>query len=795
MNILKNIMISFRRFRSEKVNTLISISGLVLALSIVTIVLVFIINELNYNSFFKNKDRVYRVLNYDKKQNKYWATSPYQIGEIVKEEISGVEAYARQYNVSRAKFYKSKEWISEKYVLSTDSSFFQLFGIDILQGNLKGFQDDEHKIILSSQTVKKYFGKENPIGKNLKMSLNGVEYDMQIAAVFENIPNNTSIRADLIVNPEIGFKALGKSLISFGGENKKEFKNAWDGVFFTNYILIKKSVSRENVESKIKKIGKEVSSQRFSFDFSIQSLQDVYFNSKGIIDNQRIASGNLGILYVLGSIGLLILIIACINYLNLASAQAITHLKNFAVRKTYGASQKDIFRQLIFDYCLQAIIALPFAVGFAQFVLPLFSQMLGKNYQLEINSDFIVGFIILVILTLLTGFITAIITFYKFRKSELTVVLKGNKKALQTGFTPQKGMIVFQIVVFIVLLSATIVIQKQVRYSFSKDLGFTKEGLLNLSIGDKNKEVLYEKLSAIPNVKYTSAACWLPQTNNKMYMSMPRVDRPDEDASVIGLYVDYNFVKTLDFNLLRGSDFERNKQKRGVIVNQSAIKELGLTDVIGEELFHNSRIIGLVEDFHMYSMKEQIPPMVICLQETGHRYLSIRISTKDFYHTIDQIEQVWNETEGNTPFDPKFMEDSLNQLYQSEIRFSKIIGSLSVIAILIASMGLLGLSLFVGKQRIKEIGVRKTNGAKTIEIVRMLNRDYLKLVLIAFVIALPVVWFIMNKWLQTFVYRTNLSWWIFIVAGMAAMFITLLTVSLQSWSAARRNPIESLRYE
>jgi len=795
MNFYQNIIISLRRFISEKVNTLISLTGLVLALSIVTIVLVFILNELNYNSFYTNKDRVYRVLDYSKIENKYWATTPYQVGQLAKENFSEVEAATYQYNIHNAQFQKNNEYIDEELVMGTDSSFFAVFGVEILQGNLRGFDEIKDHILLSASMAQKYFGRENPIGKSLKMKLNNMVYHMQVAAIFEDIPNNASVKSNFMVNTDVVFDDLEENIITGGNpEGKKNMKDAWTSIFFTNYLLLKESVSIPLFQEKLLKLGNEYSNSKKEFTLSAQPLNDVYFKSDGYIDNHKTDSGDLKMLYVLGSIGILILIIGCINYLNLALAQAITRLKSFAVRKTFGASHKDIFQQLIFDYCLLSILALPFAIAMAQIFLPVISEMFGKSYSLHIDTDFIAGFCILIALTGLTGFITAFATFLRFKQSQLTIMLKGAKAGKNQNFTLQKGMIVFQILIFIVLLSCTFVIQKQVRYAFNKDLGFAKEELVCVNIGDRNKDILKQKLMKIPSVKSVSSAMWLPPTSNKMYLGIKRVDRPDEKISLAGLFVDYDFAKTMGVELLMGEDFQTSKHQSGVLVNKSAAKGLGLTDIIGEETSFGV-VHGLIADFHMFSLKEEIPPMLLSLSPSSSRQMIIRISTKDIYNTISQIENAWESFEGGNPYEITFTDDALNKLYQSDIQFSKTIGMLAFIAILIASLGLLGLSLFIGKQRIKEIGIRKANGAKTLEIIKMLNQDFFKLVLLAFVPACPISWYIMNQWLQNFAYKTEFSWWIFVLAGVIAMLIALLSVSIQSWRAATRNPVECLRYE
>lgn len=557
---------------------------------------------------------------------------------------------------------------------------------------------------------------------------------------------------------------------------------------------MEKDVFLKDFEVQLLQLGNKHSSNHFKLSLSLQCLKDIYFGSKDIIDNHSKESGNKNMLFILGTIGILILLIACVNYFNLASAQALTRLKTFAVRKVYGASQSELYKQLIIDYCLLSLLALPFAMILAYYCLPYVSKVLGKTYQLQLEYEFFTGISILIAITLLTGFLTASMVYFRFTKAKIIHLLKGEKSSGNNKISLQKAMIVFQILVFIVLLSSSIIIQKQVRYAFSKDLGFAKEELIKLPLGDRDFNLLKDELLKNPNVKAVSGGMWLPPSTNKMYITISKVDQPDENVAVIGLFVDYDFAKTIGTKILKGHDFDIDKFQAGVLVNQSAIKALGLKEVIGERTAFGE-IKGLVEDFHMYSLREEIPPMIFCLSPQSTREMAIRINTQNLHNTIDYLKTVWENSEGNSPFSIQFTNDVLNEIYMDDIRLSKTIGILSFIAILIASLGLFGLSLFMGQQRTKEIGVRKANGAKTIEIIKMLNQDFLKLIIVAFVLACPVAWYIMKLWIQNFAYKTELSWWVFALAGITALGIALLTVSWQSWRAAKINPVESLRYE
>ena len=795
MNFKNNLLISFRHLKTDKTNSLISISGLILGLGIVAVVLVFVLNELNYDSSFAHKNRIYRVLNFNENDNNTWANTPFVIGVEAKNNFAEVESYTHQYNMGNIEVRRNNEFISEPEALSTESSFFDIFGIKLLQGSLDGFDETGRKILLGKKTAEKYFGNENPVGQVLQIRYKGIEVPMEVAAVFEDFPQNTSIKASLITSIDFGLEHLAANLTTNAEvPDEQSFREAWTGVFFTNYLLLNNEIDLEAFESKLQQFAVKYTTENIKFSLSLQPLSDIYFGSEKIVDNNRIDAGNLSMLYVLGFIGVLILIIASINYLNLASAKAMSQVKTIAVRKVCGAFKKDIISQMVFDSALIALIALPFAVLVAKVSLPFLSEMLGKDYNLAVGNQLRWGILILALITLATGMLSGSMVALKSTRFKVVNILKGNKTENRNKHYTRKSLVIFQIAVFIALIASMFLVQKQVRYAFSKDLGFAKEGLIRVPLGDHDLALFKQEISKNPNVLSASGTLWMPPSNNKMYMTIPKVSNHKELVRVNGLFVDYNFAETMGMKIIMGSDFNAEKNNSGVLVNESAIETMGLTDVLGEQTALGT-VVGVVSDFNMYSLHEAIAPMIIGLNPGMSQNIAIRMGTENLPETIKFLEDTWKDTGGTTAFSFEFTDDVLNDLYDSDIRFSKTIGLLAIVAIVIASLGLFGLSLLMSKQRIKEIGVRKVNGAKISEVLAMLNKDFVKWVVIAFVIATPVAYYAMNKWLENFAYKTSLSWWIFALSGLLALGIALLTVSFQSWKAATKNPIESLRYE
>jgi putative ABC transport system permease protein len=591
---------------------------------------------------------------------------------------------------------------------------------------------------------------------------------------------------------------LLQNIVSTGqAPTAQQMKESWfwgNGSFFTNYVLLKEGTSATQLKTKIHQLGLQHSEKDDKLELSLQPLNDIYFGSGKIVDNNAGDKGNRSMLYILISIGTLILTMACINYLNLSSAQAIAQTKTLAVRKVCGASTQSLILQMMSESTFISLVAMPFALLVAHFSLPFISQLLGKTYDLSLTSGFFTSFAILVAIAIGTGALSGLLVALKITSFRLVETLKGKYSDAGNRHLIRKGMIVFQVSVFIVLIAVMMLVQKQVHYAFTKDIGIEKEGLLRIPLGDHNYTLFKREIRKNPNVLQVSGALWLPPHKGKMNISLPSVDNPKEMVLVNGLFVDYGFARTMGMKLVAGTDFDESKTNSGVLVNESAVQALGLKEAIGEQTAFG-QVIGVVKDFNMYSIHEAVNPMLIGLNPQMCREVAVKIKTTNLQETISFLEKTWKETGGTTAFDFDFTNDILNQIYESDIRFSKIIGLLTVIAILISSLGLFGLSLLISKQKTKEIGVRKVTGARVGEIVVFLNRDFVIWVSIAFAISTPIAWIVSDKWLENFAYKTPLSWWIFALAGLLALGIALLTISWQSWKAATRNPVEALRYE
>lgn len=797
MNFKNNLALAFRHLKSDKINSLINLSGLVLSLGIVAVVIVFILNELGYNQSFANSNQIFRVLNYSNSEDKTWGNTPFVLGETLPHNFPEVEECVHQYNISDIEVKSENNFISEDEMLCTNSNFFKVFGVQIMKGGLDDFNQSSGKILISNAIAQKYFKTTNPVGKNMTLRFMGVEYPMEVTAVYNDLPKNVTIKASMIANMDFAMEHLKNNLISTEETppDIQRLKESWNsGIFFTNYILLKKETNIGDFENKLHQYGSNLNIDDLQLSFSLQPLSDIYFGSGNIVDNNSIEHGNLSMLYILALIGFLILIIACINYLNLTSARAFTKTRTFAVQKICGAPKGTLISQMMLESILISIIALPFALLLANIALPYISTLLGKSYELTFQRNLWISLGILCMITISTGLLTGLIISLRIASFNLVDILKGSNKPVGSKHTMRKALVVFQMAVFIILFAVMTLVQRQIDYAFTKDIGFVKEGLLRIPLGDHNYELFKQQLNNEANILSISGALWIPPHKGKMIMTIPKVNEPENNVNIYGDFVDYGFAKTMGMEIIKGDDFTIGQHNSGVLINKTAIETLGLTDIIGEQTAFGP-VVGVVSDFNMYSIHEDIPPMIIGLSPEMCREIAIRINTSDIRSTISLIQDKWKLTGGTTPFDFDFTDDILNQLYDSDLRFSKTIGLMAFIAIFIASLGLFGLSLHISKQKTKEIGIRKVNGAKISEVLIILNKDFIKWVAIAFVIATPISWYAMTKWLENFAFKTDLSWWIYAISGMLALGITLLTVSWQCWIAATRNPVEALRHE
>ncbi len=784
----------FRQLKTDKINTAISIFSLVIGLGVIGSATYFATQEISYNSQFSNGDRIYRVLNDNTDDRQTWGNTPFILGETIKENFAEVENIFHLYTISNPVIKLQNEEIKEDKIISTESDFFHILNIKIIEGSLQNFDENDNSIVIDASTARKYFGTtHNIIGQSIYIETGNNKTEMSIVAVYNDIPTNSSFYAPIITNISTGIIHLLSNIISNGvPPDVKMIKENWTGVFYTNFLLLKKDIDIVAFEEKLCALGKEHTITQQSFNLALQPLSDIYFHSQKIIDNNANSIGNLSLLWIIISVGIMILLISWSNYINLAISQSLYNMKSRAIHLICGSPKTIIFFHSVVKAMVIILISFPFALFLSKQGINLINKFSDSVFVFKWDKNLIYTLVIAIIISCLSGVLSGSIIALKMNKLSVIHSLKG--KIQVSKQRTMKTLIIFQLTIFIALFTSMLLVEKQVNYIFAKDLGFKKEGLLCVSMNGNNSDLFKQEILKNANIVNAAGTMWMPPTNNMMHMTIPRLDNPDQKSSLLALFVDYDFTETMGIEITQGSSFNKEKLINGVLISQSAIKELGLTSVIGEQTAMG-KVIGVFRDFNMGSLHLKLQPTIISLNKNMCGYMAIRMKTDDIQSNLKFLENTWENCGFNTPFNFTFTNDILNKLYKSDLNFSELIRVLTSIAILLSIIGLIGLSLLLGKQKIKEIGIRKVNGAKTTELVMMINKNFLKSTLIAFIISIPISWLTIKQWLENFAYKTTVSWWIFVISGFFAIIIVFVAVSWQSWRASNLNPVEALRNE
>jgi ABC-type antimicrobial peptide transport system permease subunit len=657
-----------------------------------------------------------------------------------------------------------------------------MFDIEFVRGDINTALNDPHNIVITEETAKKYFGNEDVIGKTLASR----GYVVTVTGVVKSMPHNSHIRFNFLVPIEW--------LTDLGGHI-----NGWSERFNT-YIELKKGTDSKIVDKKIldfiKKHNKESNSEIF-----LQNIKKIHLFSSGKYLADDYGTGDITYVRILSLIAVFILIIACINFLNLSTAQSARRAREIGVRKVAGANKGKIVVQFLGESLMIVLVAHVIAMIFVELLLPGFNTLIGKqltvNYQ---SAGLYIGlFSVVLFSVLMAGSYPA---FYLSSLKPLDII-KGviNKNPGNAGF--RRVLVIFQFSLSILLIICTLVIETQLKYMQNKKLGFNKDNIGYFMFptrpGDPKLESLKKELSNNPDILSVTKA-WNPfyneGTRNGFTWAGKKVS-DDVYFHVLGADVDY--AKTYKLEIKEGRFFssEFSTDNTAIVINEEAVEILDFKNPIGETITSPGgsklKIIGVVKDFHIQSLHYKIGPLIMQIGASNNFY--IKMKRDKITSTVESIKKTFKSFNPGLPIEFHFLDDDYNNLYRTEQRMGKIFGYFSFLAIIISCLGLIGLSSFMTERRTKEIGIRKINGAKSIEIFSLLSREYIIWVIISIVIACPIAWYAMNKWLQNFAYRIGLGWWVFALAGSIALFIALLTVSFQSYRAAGKNPVDALRYE
>ncbi|WAC13581.1 ABC transporter permease [Dyadobacter pollutisoli] len=793
--IRNNFKIAFRNLWKHKAFTFINVMGLTVGMSACFLIALYVHFELSYDGFNKKADRIYRLATDLKTTSETlnYSISSWAFGPNLKNEFEEVEAFTR---ISTRNYLVRKgdlKFKEEKTVFA-DSSLFNVFDFELIKGDPKTALKDQMSIVFTEKTAKKYFGDADPIGQTLLLGDEGIP--ATVTGVMKEAPANSQIKGDLFV-----------SMSSYTQRFNKGVDTDWGNFGTTTYLLLNPGVKTEKLAAKFppfleKHAGQMMRENKMAITFVMEPLLDIYLHSK----REAEESGSMNNVYIFSVVAIFILLIACINFINLTTARSAERAREVGVRKAVGAARSLLRRQFIIESVLLCTIAFVFSVVLSAISIPFFNDLSGKIISTGIadNPQFVAC---LFLAALLIGCLAGIYPAFVLSSFDPIVVLKGRFTMSAKGNLLRKGLVTVQFAVSIALIIATIVVYKQVNFMRSRDLGFSKDQMLVINgETDKKRNVFQESLLNISGVKSTAASTRVPGSkNNEAYSEIENARGEMQSGNLEVYSVDFNFLQQFDLKIIAGRAFSKafgSDSSKALVINEAAARMLGYQspqEAIGRKYKQWGRqgtIIGVVKDFHFKSLQENITPLTFRFLDFWNGDLvSVKIEGNHVRQTLASIEKEWKAQNPEKPFTYYFMDEYFDRQYRADERFERLFLDFAVLAIFISCLGLLGLASYSTMQRTKEIGVRKVMGASTGSIVGLLSKDFLKLVSLAFLIASPLAWFGMRKWLQNFAYQTDIEWWVFAVAAILSGTIAFATISFQSIKAAFMNPIKSLRSE
>jgi len=775
--------IAVRKILRQKGYSIINIAGLAVAMVCCILMILWVQEELSFDRFHKNGKDIYRIIYEIHSTNRVTlnARTPNPLGTTLVAEYPEIINFVRFQGFDGWPVIAGDKVFFNDNLGTADPSFFDVFTFPFVKGDSKTALKDRYCIVITESMAHKYFGDEDPMGKVIRIG-----DDFKVTGVIKDVPANSHLHFDCI------FPIINMS--DYWHENF----NDWRQIRFYTYIQLQEKSSIKDVDQKISAvISKHIPKSRHNI--FLQPLKDVHLKSNFEWDLDNFAQGNIAYVYIFSLIALGILLLACINFMNLATARSAGRAKEVGMRKVSGAHRVDLIKQFYGESLILAGLSLILAIFLTEALLPVFNSLAGKTLSLNPagNAQLIFG---LVFVTALTGIISGSYPALVLSAFQPAKVLKGVfLSPVIKGGHVRKILVVFQFALTLILIITTSVIFLQLRFVQTKDLGFDKDHILTFGLAHADTGVLRNSFLQIPNTLNLTFSEAPGELMGVMEFDWEGKN-PNEDIMLYPIVVDYDYCETFRMEMMQGRFFSREfatDREGAVVINETAVKTMGLEDPVGKRLSYRNRggvIIGVIKDFHQSSLHNPIEPMVLWFPEEFFQ-VCVRISPENVPQTLALMESAWKKLETGYPFRYEFLDKKINDFYQTELKTFIVFRYFSLLAIFIACLGLFGLSSYTAEQRTKEIGIRKVLGASVSGIVGMLSQEFTRLVLIANVFAWPTAYFVSRKWLQSFAYRIPLGWGIFIFALLFSLGIALLTVGYQAFKAARANPVESLRYE
>jgi putative ABC transport system permease protein len=799
---LKNyITVAFRSLVRNRVYSLINILGLTVGIACFMVIAIFVHNEYRYDRFHSKAARIYRVCEKIDAQGhgENSSSNPFFVGKgLANDYPQLIEHTVRFFNFQSPAFaiqIDDRKFV-EKKLFFADSALFKIFDFSLIQGDPNTALARPNSIVLTTSTAQKYFGDDNPIGKILRYEGSN---DLAVTGIVEDVPPTSHIHFDGLIS--------FSTLYQFMGPNFEQIP-IWNPCW--TYILLKDGVTPSEVETQFPSFVKKYHPPFMQSQVThyLQPLGDIHLTSK--LDYEIQPNGDLADVYIFSIVGILILLISCINFMNLATARSAGRAREVGMRKVLGAYRQDLIRQFLGESLFIAFIAVILACGLIEALLPAFNQASGKSLAgVFSNPIYLIG---IVIVGTIAGLLSGLYPAFFLSSFQPVRVLKGSFKSGVTGQLLRQSLVVAQFTISVGLIVSAFVVFGQLKYMRNADLGFQKDAIIYIPTRptmNQRFSVLKEEMRKIGSVKNVTGMNEIVGRSHNTYQFTYEGMKPDEKVYLPGIMVDEDFVPTMGIEIIAGRNFSRDfktDDSLGVLINEAMVKQLGWGSpeaALGKQCNSNNGkevVIGVFRDFHYESLLNPVGGFFLDMpigrfSQFFWRYLGVKIQGGDYAGTVRQLEEVWNRIIPEFPFEYFFLDDNLQQMYQAQDNLGKLVGYFSALAIFVACLGMFALASFTAEQRTKEIAIRKTLGASVGQIIALFSKDFLKLVGIAAVVGSLASYYAMSMWLQSFAYRMSMGIAIFVLSTLIALCIAMLTVSYQSVRVATGNPVDSLKYE
>ena len=778
------LKITFRNLKRHKLYSFINIAGLAVGLTTAILIMLWIWQELSFDQFNKNKDHLYRVMTQSTYNAESFPQSAAPLADVLRNDVPGIK-YVSKTTWSMPLLFAVGQNHQKERGLYAGPDFLNMFTYPLLKGNPEKVLQDPNDIVITEELARKYFGNEDPIGKTVKIS-NHQEY--RVTGVLKSIPSNSSFQFSFLL-PESQFE-----------KSRPWMKKHWGVLTITTYVQLDTHADRSQVEKEILNLVPKHDPSEKGTKLYLESVTDMHLYAA--FRNGKPEGGRINAIYLFAALAIFILIIACINFMNLSTARAARRAKEVGIKKVNGAGRGVLALQFLGEAVLMTLFSTIIALSLVKLLLPVFNHT--TQQQIPSHFDHPVFILSVVLVTVVTGIVAGGYPAFFLSSLKPVVTLKGGIEKKKGSVLIRKGLVTFQFIISIFLIIATIVIYKQIQYVEHKNLGYNKEQLIMMPMqGNMNSrmDVLKQSLlqqAGIQNVSFVSGN---PINNQSSSGDLDWQGKPkNQSVSVCPLQVGYNFLKTMQIPLVSGRSFSPDyaSDSTAYMINQAAANLMGMKNPVGKKIdfwMGKGRIIGVFQNYHFASLHEKIKPMILMLSPQSAGYALVRTRKGETQAAIMSMKRISEQLSPAYPFEYHFVDALYNHLYQNETTTVKLAGYFSLLAILISCLGLFGLTVFMTEQRSKEFGIRKVLGASVSGIAYLVSKEYMRLVGLGFLVAVPVAWYAMHLWLDNYAYHASIGAGIFMIAGIVTAVITIATVSWQSVRAAIADPVESLRNE